>query len=483
MVGLDTPAAARTCLTLYVGPPRGGCYERLRRLVRALLARGWTVHFVGTEEPVAPHPGLRFVGVAGASGSPSPGLLWRASRQAARTVRRQRVPLVFTFGAVYTAPLGPLLWRSGTRVVTFLRGSLPAQERARGSGALRRAAARVAERLAIAASDRVVAVSGALAAMGGARARCCQRAPAAASLTPPRRGARWLPAGAFIAGYAGAIAPIKSLETLLEARACWRPARGAARIRQPRVRLRDGVAGARETLDGRAHLLAWRPDARMLLAACDVVVLPSLDEGCPNLLLEAMAEGRPCVGARCAASRRCWARRAAFLRRRLAAGRAAGQPAGQHGRPRFRRRPVPLRAEAYRFDWTRARWACWSRRSAERAGRRRPPSPARARRSPSGRTSRATASCSGTLSGGGDAFPIEGGIPRFCGGGEAASFGYQWTRSTARSSTARRLGRPEPEAAVRAHGLAGAPGRTARPEAGCGMGRFTEVLASTGAEV
>jgi putative colanic acid biosynthesis glycosyltransferase WcaI len=356
MVGLETPGPARTCLTLYVGPPRGGCYERLRRVVRALLARGWTVHFVGTQEPLAPHPGLRFVAVAGGAGSPSPGLLWRASRQAARIVRRERIPLVFTFGAVYTAPLGPLLARSGARVVTFLRGSLREQERARGSGALRRAAARAAERLALAASDRVVAVSRALAARAGAKGEILpNEAPAAASLDAAEaRRALGLPAGAFIAGYAGAIAPIKSLETLLEAARHLPPLHVALLgFGSPETAYELSLRARAAALEGRVHLFAWRPDARTLLAACDVVVLPSLDEGCPNLLLEAMAHDRPCVGARCAGIEEM------LVHDALLFPPGDGWRLGERldnlrGSPAARASAVVMgrqRAEAYRFDW------------------------------------------------------------------------------------------------------------------------------------
>ena len=357
MVGLEPPAAPRTCLTLYVGPPRGGCYERLRRLVRALLARGWTVHFVGTQEPAPPHPGLRFVPVGGAAGdSPSPGLLWRAARLAARIVRSQRVPLVFTFGAIYTAPLGPLLAGSGARVATFLRGSLRAQERARGSGPLRRGAARLAERLATAASDRVVAVSRALAASAGAKGEVLANevpAPTPVDAAEARR-ALGLPAGAFIAGYAGAIVPIKSLETLLEAARHLAPLHVALLgFSSPESTYERQVRARAEALQGRAHLFPWRPDARTLLAACDVVVLPSLDEGCPNLLLEAMALDRPCVGARCAGIEEmlvhdpllfppgdAW--RLGQRLDNLHGSRAARASATVLGRQR---------AEAYRFDW------------------------------------------------------------------------------------------------------------------------------------
>lgn len=90
----------------------------------------------------------------------------------------------------------------------------------------------------------------------------------------------------------------------------------------------------------------------------------------------------------------------------------------------------------------------------------------------------------GTLSGDGDIFAVRGGIPRFCGGGEAASFGYQWTRFQRTQLDSRGGWGDQTRERLFAH--TGWPRRMDGQrvlEAGCGMGRFTEVLASTGAEV
>ena len=58
-------------------------------------------------------------------------------------------------------------------------------------------------------------------------------------------------------------------------------------------------ARAREHgLEDRVEFLGYRDDMPDLLAGCDVAVLPSLKEGMPRAVLEAMAVGRPVVGTR-----------------------------------------------------------------------------------------------------------------------------------------------------------------------------------------
>lgn len=48
----------------------------------------------------------------------------------------------------------------------------------------------------------------------------------------------------------------------------------------------------------RVRILPWQPDVAPFMAACEVLVLPSLYEGMPNVVMEAMASGKPVVCSR-----------------------------------------------------------------------------------------------------------------------------------------------------------------------------------------
>jgi glycosyltransferase involved in cell wall biosynthesis len=103
--------------------------------------------------------------------------------------------------------------------------------------------------------------------------------------------------------YVGRLVEIKGLEHLIAAAA------KLARMRADfticlvgdgplRERL-QADAGARG-LEARVRFMGPRPHAEIAtwMGACDVFCLPSLDEGCPNVVLEALFSGRPVVASR-----------------------------------------------------------------------------------------------------------------------------------------------------------------------------------------
>ncbi len=56
--------------------------------------------------------------------------------------------------------------------------------------------------------------------------------------------------------------------------------------------------GAKRGVGNRIRIVGWRPDVPELLKAADLLALPSLWEGMPNIVLEAMAAGLPVVVSR-----------------------------------------------------------------------------------------------------------------------------------------------------------------------------------------
>ncbi len=103
-----------------------------------------------------------------------------------------------------------------------------------------------------------------------------------------------LPAGAPVVVAAGRLSPEKGHRFLVEALAICQEACPQAQL----VLLGDGkLRGALEEqatalgLSDRVHLAGFRQDVLECLAAADLVVNPSLTEGLPNVVLEAMSVG------------------------------------------------------------------------------------------------------------------------------------------------------------------------------------------------
>lgn len=95
------------------------------------------------------------------------------------------------------------------------------------------------------------------------------------------------------------LAPVKDQETLIRAFEIVHPRHPGARLRlvgdgelREQLARRIGASPAREAME----LLPGTPDPRPQYAGAHVAALSSLNEGMPNVLLEAMAMGLPCVG-------------------------------------------------------------------------------------------------------------------------------------------------------------------------------------------
>jgi glycosyltransferase involved in cell wall biosynthesis len=117
---------------------------------------------------------------------------------------------------------------------------------------------------------------------------------------PADRGWLGVPADAFLTLYVGRLDPQKGLKFLLDAASKILPIRpdwhlalaGDGPEREALMRRCD----LDPLMQARIHWLGRRDDVPGLLKAADLVVLPSLWEGMPNVVLEAMAAGRAVVG-------------------------------------------------------------------------------------------------------------------------------------------------------------------------------------------
>jgi glycosyltransferase involved in cell wall biosynthesis len=105
---------------------------------------------------------------------------------------------------------------------------------------------------------------------------------------------------ANVIGWVGRLVPIKNVPVLLEALALLATRNASARL----LLVGDGPERAalaaladRLGIAGRVELAGFVDDPAQALARMDVFALPSLHEGLPVALLEAMAAGVPCVAA------------------------------------------------------------------------------------------------------------------------------------------------------------------------------------------
>jgi glycosyltransferase involved in cell wall biosynthesis len=285
------------------GTEFGGTEVSLGQIAAALARRRHVVHLLSMKPvgPVGERARAAGVTVSTLGMGESVGLLdlLRASRALARWADTQAFDVVHSF-----LPRANIVSRLAMRLARARRPHVANEE----STDFRRArAVRLLNRLTARWSARILAVSpevrDVLVAREGLPAARVEVLPKGVDLAAidavPRaelRAALGLSPQAALLCSVGRLIPDKGHVYLLRAlaRLCRRDVHLALVGGGPEEeRLRAAAAAA--GLAGRVHLLGVRADAVALMKAADVFVLPSLEEGLPVALLEAMACGLPIV--------------------------------------------------------------------------------------------------------------------------------------------------------------------------------------------
>jgi glycosyltransferase involved in cell wall biosynthesis len=277
-----------------LGPSTGGIRRHVAALRDGLVARGWDVVVAG---PAGVLDGLG--GTDAVVGVPA-GLDPVATVRAARELRRLLDGMDFIHAHGWKAA-GVVAVGSPARsrpplVLTVHNTALP------GSGRL----ARMVERHLPGRADAVIATSAALGEALSARVRPERLhviLPVSVPVAPSRsvaevRTGLALPEGSALVAGAGRLHRQKGWPTLLDAAARWRSSRPDVRVVLQgsgvlERDLRERIAAL--DLSGTVDLVVRTDGVADLLAAADVVVVPSVWESGPLVAAEALALGRPVV--------------------------------------------------------------------------------------------------------------------------------------------------------------------------------------------
>jgi glycosyltransferase involved in cell wall biosynthesis len=265
----------------------------------ALLAGAAGLQKAAQDGPDGPEPRFLTLDIAD---RPRPRQDLAAVRRLRAVLRRAAPGIVHAHGmrAGAFAALALLAWRGGPALVVTVHNAPPDGRQARlVYGVLERICARRASRVICVSADLTGRMRrrGAASAVTLAAPALAAPAPEAGQVSAVR--AEMSPNGVPVVLAVGRLAAQKGLDTLLAAATRWQH-------RQPPPRLviagegpLAGELAATAARDGTdLVLLGQRSDVPALLAAADVVVVPSRWEGSALIVQEALRAGRPLVATR-----------------------------------------------------------------------------------------------------------------------------------------------------------------------------------------
>jgi len=303
-------------LTVYYEHRPGGMMKMIYRMLGGCTERGWEMHYLAAAPYQITHSRLH-PHLLWAPRNHTSILFWAWFFAAAPFVSlflawRERIDLLAVFEGTYAWAVLPARRLLGVPLVVFLQSDVATINRLHRRPTLLRRIEQWMEGASLRHADRIIATNQTLADVVRERwhlpVERFSVLPNNVS-TPPRVSSEArrrvaedlsLPDDAFVVATSGVFSLRKNLDVLLQA---------FAQLDSPGTHLvvigagtdpvswNEIMRAARERAGGeRIHFLGWRADVVQILAGCDLFVFPTLHEGSPLSLIEALRVGLACLG-------------------------------------------------------------------------------------------------------------------------------------------------------------------------------------------
>ena len=305
-------------LSVYFKHHQGGFNKRLYRLLTALAKNNNKVHCVSAAPLPISDPNIQ------AHILPLPFtdreniLFWLlftsvAPIYCAWVACRYRIKKIVVFSSFYAYICTPAVLLTGAALITFLRADVLREAHFERKQKLKIVIHRILERCGLRFSRQVIANSHTLArAVAG-------RCPPVRPLVLPnnidhsisidgteravQRRLYKITESEFTVTTASPLNRVKNIDLLIRAFAMAKLNNGRLLIigddlKKTGERRRLEQLAANKALGDRVIFTGWLEAPQKMIAACDLFVFPSSQEGSPNALLEALACGIPCLGSR-----------------------------------------------------------------------------------------------------------------------------------------------------------------------------------------
>ncbi len=289
-------------LTMMHKIDKGGFYERYLALVKGMLDEGYEVHYLCSHEFDLKHENLHFHKVFAFSFIPL-NLFFKLFLQfyflSYLICRRYKIDKIVLFGEGYSAAASLSKRLLGVSVITFMRAD-PIENFEIQNRMVSAWLGRKVEKLGFGTSSRIIVNSESLGK------KLVQRNPFV------KRKLRYIPndirkeyqrkgkklyKGKYI-GFVGVIEKRKGIDNLIEAYTMI-----CDKIEHDLLIVGDGPLMDELTdmvkdirIANRVKILSWREDVVDIMSSIDLLVVPSLSEGSPNVVLEALGVGTPVIG-------------------------------------------------------------------------------------------------------------------------------------------------------------------------------------------